>query len=100
QLQPISTLFPYTTLFRSDKYRALVLFLSHWTSFFYSWGKLVSMRTHLGVMYPKEFINKDMATTYKLYLHTDNIVVDREELYKHRSEEHTSELQSRFDLVC
>ena len=45
-----------------DKYRALVLFLSHWTSFFYSWGKLVSMRTHLGVMYPKEFINKDMAT--------------------------------------
>lgn len=67
-----------------DKYRALLLFLSHWTSFFYSWGKLVSMRTHLGVMYPKEFINKDMATTYKLYLHTDNIVVDREELYKHR----------------
>ena len=22
-----------------DKYRALLLFLSHWTSFFYSWGK-------------------------------------------------------------
>ena len=66
-----------------DKYRALVLFLSHWTSFFYSWGKLVSMRTHLGVMYPKEFINKDMATTYKLYLHTNNIVVDGEELYNH-----------------
>ena len=61
-----------------DKYRALLLFLSHWTSFFYSWGKLVSMRTHLGVMYPKEFINKDMATTYKLYLHTNNIVVDGE----------------------
>ena len=66
-----------------DKYRALLLFLSHWTSFFYSWGKLVSMRTHLGVMYPKEFINKDMATTYKLYLHTNNIVVDGEELYNH-----------------
>ena len=66
-----------------DKYRALLLFLSHRTSFFYSWGKLVSMRTHLGVMYPKEFINKDMATTYKLYLHTNNIVVDGEELYNH-----------------
>ena len=66
-----------------DKYRALLLFLSHWTSFFYSWGKLVSMRTHLGVMYPKEFSNKDMATTYKLYLHTNNIVVDGEELYNH-----------------
>ena len=66
-----------------DKYSALLLFLSHWTSFFYSWGKLVSMRTHLGVMYPKEFINKDMATTYKLYLHTNNIVVDGEELYNH-----------------
>ena len=25
-----------------------------------------------------------MATTYKLYLHTDNIVVDGEELYNHR----------------
>lgn len=64
-----------------DQFKALLLFLSEWTSFFYGWGKLISMRTHLGVMYPKEFSNRDLATTYKLYLHTQNIYVDSSTLY-------------------
>ena len=64
-----------------DQFKALLLFLSEWTSFFYGWGKLISMRTHLGVMYPKEFSNRDLATTYKLYLHTQNIYVDGSTLY-------------------
>lgn len=64
-----------------DQFKALLLFLSEWTSFFYGWGKLISMRTHLGVMYPKEFSNRDLATTYKLYLHTQNIYIDVSTLY-------------------
>ena len=64
-----------------DQFKALLLFLSEWTSFFYGWGKLVSMKAHLGVMYPKEFSNRDLATTYKLYLHTQEIYVDGRTLY-------------------
>ena len=64
-----------------DQFKALLLFLSGWTSFFCSWGKLISMKAHLGVMYPKEFSNRDLATTYKLYLHTQEIYVDGTTLY-------------------
>src|SRR5699024_12756171 len=56
---PISTLFPYTTLFRSH-------------------------RRHLC---PLGFRAVSFCTGGR-------------GLYRHRSEEHTSELQSRFDLVC
>src|SRR5437868_13004306 len=55
---PRSTLFPYTTLFRSAKYPK-----AKWTEF--------------------DPVNQDQA-----------------KLGAARSEEHTSELQSRFDLVC
>src|SRR5699024_12688160 len=54
---PISTLFPYTTLFRS----------------------------HMGVHVPRD-----------VCAHT----AQQHQLSWVRSEEHTSELQSRFDLVC
>src|SRR5438067_3779712 len=56
---PRSTLFPYTTLFRSDKHRAY-LFTS--------------------IAQPGAVMAEALAFV--------------------RSEEHTSELQSRFDLVC
>src|SRR2546421_3996269 len=65
---PRSTLFPYTTLFRSD--RALMAFLGNL-------GKI-----------PERFLDARVALTSRQ-------VVGRE-----RSEEHTSELQSRSDLVC
>src|SRR5699024_12178958 len=57
---PISTLFPYTTLFRSPKY------------------------------YMKEIDG--------IHSYDPKNVYEKEQLK--RSEEHTSELQSRFDLVC
>src|SRR5207249_9271190 len=60
RLRPRSTLFPYTTLFRSKTYNPLLLRLA---------GKF-------DLPLPIFFLKEE------------------------RSEEHTSELQSRFDLVC
>src|SRR5207249_11147571 len=74
--QPSSTLFPYTTLFRSVQNVAGVV------------GR---------VIFPAlAEIGDDLARFRAAYLRTvsanaGNIT---------RSEEHTSELQSRFDLVC
>src|SRR5438105_11919777 len=75
---PRSTLFPYTTLFRSLNlaatvpYHASQLFSRNMTAFLQLLGK----DGHLSI---------DM---------TDDVVGPS------RSEEHTSELQSRVDLVC
>src|SRR2546422_1354530 len=60
---PRSTLFPYTTLFRSDRRAQFGFFYQGWT---YRFGKGL------------QFWNRCRA----------------------RSEEHTSELQSRLHLVC
>src|SRR3712207_7686917 len=68
---PRSTLFPYTTLFRSSGQAALAADLTIW------WNKSY---------YPEE----DQQF--------DKIVADFEK--ESRSEEHTSELQSRQYLVC
>src|SRR5688572_32635337 len=70
---PRSTLFPYTTLFRSSRFRR----------FFQD-----------GLVKFKELL----AAVLRVQL----LVVDdlRERLYLSRSEEHTSELQSQSNLVC
>src|SRR5699024_12636596 len=62
QQPPISTLFPYTTLFRSNYYKH-----------------------YLSPAFGSQQIGKIDRLRYEKFL---------------RSEEHTSELQSRFDLVC
>src|SRR5699024_12641950 len=70
---PISTLFPYTTLFRSYfhvKYNTLYF---------------ISIKCVLC-----EAIGSASKTLHTDYQYAQNL----------RSEEHTSELQSRFDLVC
>src|SRR5947207_10531063 len=71
---PRSTLFPYTTLFRSEhlaNYPRTVIVISH---------------------------DRDLLdTSVDQILHLDR---GRLTLYKGRSEEHTSELQSHSDLVC
>src|SRR5207249_12241156 len=72
---PISTLFPYTTLFRSTS----VLFLR-------AANKAASLAT-LARSAPE---NPGVRSAISLKL----------TLGDKRSEEHTSELQSRFDLVC
>src|SRR5699024_12642487 len=65
-LSPRSTLFPYTTLFRSQ---------SHF-------------------VYTRNHSASEIHSSELIYFHDDTF-----HCYL-RSEEHTSELQSRFDLVC
>src|SRR2546421_6136752 len=69
---PRSTLFPYTTLFRSD--------MAHLPD--RGLDEMPRSTQHLGVGEPVQQLELDAARV------------------EHRSEEHTSELQSRSDLVC
>src|SRR5699024_12675098 len=77
-----STLFPYTTLFRSN----IVLDPGH--------GGYDPGSTALNGVFEKQ-LTMDMAKAIGNALEAKGATV----LYT-RSEEHTSELQSRFDLVC
>src|SRR3712207_7383204 len=72
---PRSTLFPYTTLFRSDKYFSVFL------------SEPSRLKSNLENIYQDKILLKESIN------HAKN------ELNK-RSEEHTSELQSRQYLVC
>src|SRR2546430_5189863 len=79
---PRSTLFPYTTLFRSKKTKMLVINTPHNPS---------------GKVFTKHELEKiaEPAIAHDAYVLMD-------EVYEHltRSEEHTSELQSQSNLVC
>src|SRR3712207_8808069 len=76
---PRSTLFPYTTLFRSDEQ--------------------VLAQRHLALVGARP-VGDDLADLDPLALVDDGGLVDRGALVRARSEEHTSELQSRQYLVC
>src|SRR3712207_8674113 len=80
---PRSTLFPYTTLFRSSSYHVYLLMLK-------MAPKLDFGRTH-GVELGRSV---SYILIYIMYLITTMIQL------LGRSEEHTSELQSRQYLVC
>src|SRR3712207_8283832 len=81
---PRSTLFPYTTLFRSEGDRTLLLIAHDVTGDNSLWiGDFSAAHSHT-------------AQGIALYDPT----LDRHLAYSHRSEEHTSELQSRQYLVC
>src|SRR3712207_8004630 len=87
---PRSTLFPYTTLFRSD---ALRLYFSGAKGF-----KVEVPGSLFGGLEPGEDVArrlKWMAGELAKGLHTADLSI-----YETRSEEHTSELQSRQYLVC
>src|SRR5689334_24657649 len=73
---PRSTLFPYTTLFRSGVYDVL------------------EVETRGPFKGPRAY------DATGLPLHFDNESKFKERFYIDRSEEHTSELQSQFHLVC
>src|SRR5438034_8031468 len=75
---PISTLFPYTTLFRSIDLRVSCLPTTH--------GESIVMR----------ILDKEGL---KLGLPELGFFTDDQQTFE-RSEEHTSELQSHSDLVC
>src|SRR5699024_12730809 len=84
-LLPFSTLFPYTTLFRSllHHIRVAHLFFTYFLKY----------RTKLATM-------AKTATTEATMVAIRNVFEVDPAWYCFRSEEHTSELQSRFDLVC
>src|SRR5207247_9910242 len=75
---PSHTLFPYTTLFRSEAY----VWGSQWGTYARFWDA-----NHYPCQQPP------WGTLNAVDLNTGEIEI-------HRSEEHTSELQSRVDLVC
>src|SRR5205814_9999508 len=82
---PRSTLFPYTTLFRSPSFA-----MTTSGGFHMSWLEPVTLRGEHARLEP---LAQD---------HRDGLVeaVKDGELWKLRSEEHTSELQSLRHLVC
>src|SRR5690606_41830284 len=79
---PRSTLFPYTTLFRSQRLVAMKL-------------NAVGLRDVAG-LYPRE-LSGGMARRVAL---ARALALDPPLMLYDRSEEHTSELQSRENLVC
>src|SRR5687768_18062636 len=81
---PTSTLFPYTTLFRSDG-RWLAMARS-WHLFF-AWVLLINGAIYLVYSIASRHLSRDL-------------VPDGRDWRSIRSEEHTSELQSRLHLVC
>src|SRR5690349_22476774 len=82
RLPPRSTLFPYTTLFRSQPRDRLGKQLNLLSQRLGLDLQLIELREHQSLCL--------IATCFLLAFAHDNV----------RSEEHTSELQSRRDLVC
>src|SRR5438309_8356803 len=76
-----STLFPYTTLFRSYRENEVVL----------------SDRVHIRALVRR--LRHDPFSSYRRPDHVADFV-GRQTSARMRSEEHTSELQSQFHLVC
>src|SRR5207247_10730173 len=79
---PLPTLFPYTTLFRSQALEALCLEHRHYVS---GVGRDCRKRR-----LPRRGLLRDR----------ESLETGRRHVVQQRSEEHTSELQSRVDLVC
>src|SRR5699024_12529429 len=97
RLLPVSPLFPYTTLFRSDPFVQLlsgrhVLFLS----LFLLRQRTIALREPLPLLI-YGFSGKSSTQGNFGRFQPGNGGVSRKIF---RSEEHTSELQSRFDIVC
>src|SRR3712207_8176771 len=90
---PRSTLFPYTTLFRSRDRDAVELLAQD----------LLRAELVHGVDVAEQERDRDGAEALVARAHrsgADAVLVERLELVPGRSEEHTSELQSRQYLVC
>src|SRR2546426_12475330 len=95
---PRSTLFPYTTLFRSVHERAF----GYAQLNDYDGNRLLAPRVmRTTTMFDLASVTKVLATTMATMLLVDRGQVDLDApVYRYRSEEHTSELQSPCNLVC
>src|SRR5688572_31498424 len=83
---PISTLFPYTTLFRS--------YISGHMLLFFNGGKLISSGVTIDNSYRRFCWDKTGPNISLVDMElVRNVILPR-------SEEHTSELQSQSNLVC
>src|SRR5699024_12516113 len=90
---PISLLFPYTTLFRS-----ICIWFCNWCNgWFNSCNISTLIKMGKGNVLPFSYIVSKYS--YHCPCPTSSYLVWIWRASK-RSEEHTSELQSRFDLVC
>src|SRR5438309_8888629 len=87
--QPTSTLFPYTTLFRSVMAKHFELDEATHIPENGPWIQLVERIKHPRATVPVAVVGKYVALP-DAYL----------SVIESRSEEHTSELQSQFHLVC
>src|SRR5699024_12396939 len=90
QPEPPSTLFPYTTLFRSELRSATGCFET--VLFALLHARVAREETGL--------LDGILQFLIGLHQRAGDAVADCASLARVRSEEHTSELQSRFDLVC
>src|SRR5699024_12560997 len=90
-LPPNSTIFPYTTLFRSEEG---IDVKKYWMKATMLSLVALSLAACGGQSGQK---NEDPSGEQAV---TQTSMPDRPFVYAARSEEHTSELQSRFDLVC
>src|SRR5699024_11961945 len=95
----IITLFPYTTLFRSPdiisnlkESNELPKSIKHINIYDYYSGNKLFCKS------PSFFFK--LKSKFEKHSLTIDGLTDKLDEKKHRSEEHTSELQSRFDLVC
>src|SRR5699024_12752076 len=96
RLAPISTLFPYSTLFRSSARIFNRMFGGGAASFLF-----MNLREKLSLAYQiHSELDIKNGVLFAIAGVDFNRVKETEIHVMKRSEEHTSELQSRFDLVC
>src|SRR5699024_11967177 len=96
---PLPTLFPYTTLFRSLSRYLYNVDLLIPVSLLIS-AKLYFLLSYMIIArctFSSGFLGRPVVTPFFCALRNPFLVFS---LITSRSEEHTSELQSRFDLVC
>src|SRR5207249_5186344 len=91
---PISTLFPYTTLFRSNTFAHRGQYTVMRRGIELQKGKGIALTI------PGSYVLGEPHATLLADCSRSALTLARKRGSSKRSEEHTSELQSRFDLVC